>query len=52
VPLEILGPLFDNLGLHERSEDGHDAQPGGFSHVNEKVKPGRKVTFQREMAGG
>ena len=25
-PDELLGPLFNNLGLHQRSEGSHDAQ--------------------------
>ena len=26
MPDELLGPLFDNLRLHEGSEGGHDAE--------------------------
>ena len=26
MPDEQLGPLFDDLGLHEESEGGHDAE--------------------------
>lgn len=26
MPDELLGPLFDDLGLHEGSERGHDAR--------------------------
>lgn len=27
MPDELLGPLFDDLGLHEGSEGSHDAEP-------------------------
>lgn len=38
VPDELLGPLFDDLGLHQRPKGSHDAFYKSQSHVSQKIK--------------
>lgn len=49
VPDEFLGPLFDDLGLHQRPKGSHDAFYKGQSHVSFKKKKKNQKPWEVEL---